>query len=202
MVILGLLIGTGIILAGSLIQGAHSKDVVAMTSDLSIAVRHFKERYGYLPGDLPDAADDISGIADASACDYSTVDDPDVGNGTIDFTTDSGTKSTETDCVSVHLYHSGFIRGGEATLRTDFGAVRLMSRVDAETLDVGADADVLVSLNDSIMNVIVFSDLPRVVVLDLENNHDDGVISSTFGKTIVSDDSPDLEVVPLFAVPL
>ncbi|MBF0382473.1 MAG: prepilin-type N-terminal cleavage/methylation domain-containing protein [Magnetococcales bacterium] len=198
MVIVGLILGTGVMMSGSLISGAHSKDVSKLAADLIIASSNFKERYGYLPGDLPDAANDISGIAAADACNYDRTTDTVAGNGLIENNTATGGKSSEMACAPVHLTNAGFIKGDGSTIRTDFGSVFLMDRATAEALGTNA----LVAIDDSIRNVIVFYNLPRNVVLALDEMFDDGVISSTTGKAIASDSSVDTAIVPFFAIPL
>jgi len=58
LVIIGLLLG-GILGGRSLISSMQAKDVVAIVDDLRTATAYFKQRYNYLPGDLPTPAADI-----------------------------------------------------------------------------------------------------------------------------------------------
>jgi prepilin-type N-terminal cleavage/methylation domain-containing protein len=98
----------GIILAGVLVGSevitgnARATDTVALVKDLNSSIIEFKNRYRYLPGDLPNAANDNFGIVAASACDISPPGT--IGNGQIDV-------GTETTCAAVQLIQAGLIKG-------------------------------------------------------------------------------------------
>ena len=57
-IILGIVASTS---GKSLIGASHSQAVQASVKDLSEAIVRFRERYGYLPGDMPNASTRIPG---------------------------------------------------------------------------------------------------------------------------------------------
>ena len=63
-IILGIVASTS---GKSLIGATHSQAVQASVTDLSEAIVRFRERYGYLPGDMPNASTRIPGVT-ANSC--------------------------------------------------------------------------------------------------------------------------------------
>lgn len=100
-ILAGVLVGSGVITGN-----AKTTDTITLIKDLNSAIIEFKNRYHYLPGDLPNAANDISGIAVGSACDI--LPPGTIGNGQID--PDVG-PITETTCVALELIQAGLIKG-------------------------------------------------------------------------------------------
>jgi prepilin-type N-terminal cleavage/methylation domain-containing protein len=194
MVIIGLLAGGSVFLANSLIQGTHAKEIMAMATDLSVAVRQFKDRYHYFPGDLPEANPDITAVADGGVCDYSNTNDPsgtDIGDGEIDTDTITA-KNTEVDCVADHLYNSGFIKSGIDGLRTRFGAIRIIVNSDSNFSAI--------TLVGNPKHIIEFAQLPLEIAQEMDRSLDDGDITTGSMQGSAGDTTTD--PVPFYAVPL
>src|SRR5919106_51543 len=93
----------------ALLTEVDVKNAIAVSQDLSRAIRDFKERYHYLPGDLPKAGEDIPGLTLVCA-------DRGGGNGLID-------TLEEIQCVPDHLYRAGYVSGGK--ISNDGGTITL-----------------------------------------------------------------------------
>ncbi len=93
--VIGLLIG-GIILGGSaLLESTRISTLVSQIKDVAAASREFKGRYGYFPGDLPNAATYVTTDGGVSVgCSYAIGGT--VGNGLVD-------SATESTCALEHL---------------------------------------------------------------------------------------------------
>jgi prepilin-type N-terminal cleavage/methylation domain-containing protein len=93
LVVIGIILG---IIAGttgrSLIGTSHAQAVQATVKELAEAIARFRERYGYLPGDMPDATTRIPGVV-ANSCSVTA-------NGNGDGQIDAG----EVPCVTNHLF--------------------------------------------------------------------------------------------------
>ncbi|MBF0589671.1 MAG: type II secretion system protein [Magnetococcales bacterium] len=184
MVIIGLLVGGGLMMGRSLIQGAKVKDLIAIKKDLSGAARLFKQRYKFWPGDLPNAGDDISGVS--TECDYAPAAQANIGNGRIDNVVITGTV-TESSCVADHLVQAGMIRGGGDDLASRFGAMRVLRRA----------ASSVTTIPDSVEHVVEMDNLPLEVAQELDRILDDDDITTGFARGSSSADP-----VPFYAVPL
>lgn len=95
LVIVSLVVATMLVGGGALIDSAKTSSMVSLIKDLGATAREFKSRYGYLPGDLPNAGTLImldGGVS--AACSYAVGGS--VGNGLVDTATESG-------CVIEHL---------------------------------------------------------------------------------------------------
>ena len=103
LVIIGLILGAVFVGGQTLIANTKTTSTISLIKDLSGAVADFKSRYHYLPGDLPKAGDDISGISGACNIETSTAK---IGNGLIDTT-------TERDCAPAELVQAGFVKGDQ-----------------------------------------------------------------------------------------
>ena len=101
LVIIGLILGAVMLRSGSVIGGAKTTGMIALIKDLSAAINDFKNRYHYLPGDMPKAGDDMSGIS--ATCNIATT-TAKIGDGQVN-TTD------EVNCVAEHLVQAGLIKG-------------------------------------------------------------------------------------------
>jgi prepilin-type N-terminal cleavage/methylation domain-containing protein len=192
MVIIGLLAGGSVMLSNNLIQSSHAKEVISMVTDMSIAVKSFKDRYHYFPGDLPDANPDIAGVTADGVCDYSNVNSPNntIGNGEID-TGVITAKNTEVDCVTDHLYNSGFIRTDSTTTRTRFGVIRVIvkSASNFATLDMDGNPK----------HIIELSNVPLEIAQEIDRTLDNDDI--TTGR-LRSSAAATVDPAPFFAVPL
>lgn len=202
MVIMGLLVGSGILLGRSLIDSGHSQEIVAMATDLNIAVKNFKQRYHYFPGDLPDAQNDISAIT--ANCSYTPVQNINAGNGAIETAAVAG-KSTEVACVPDHLYHAGFIPwifDKDGDIVSKFGKVRIMATAQSSFKDVALDGHP--------DHIIQLENLPVEIARDVDRYLDNGDITTgrmqginaTVPPAIDSDPNNQPETVRFYAVPL
>lgn len=95
LVIIALLLG-GIVVGGSsVMESAKTSSLIGQIKDLSTASREFKTRYGYYPGDMPNAATFVTADGGVSAaCSYPVS--ANVGNGIVD-------TATESACAIEHL---------------------------------------------------------------------------------------------------
>lgn len=110
LVIIGLLLGAILLRSGSVIGNTKATSTISLIKDLSGAVADFKNRYHYLPGDMPKAADDIPSVSEI--CNIVTSEK--IGNGLIDDTT------AEKPCVAEHLVLAGFIKGSTTGILSPF----------------------------------------------------------------------------------
>ncbi len=108
LVVIGLIMAA-IIKNTSLFDTAQTADAISITKDLSIAVQDFRQRYNYLPGDLPNASSTFPGVS----CDTGG------GNGLID--------GVEYNCAPEHLFRAGLIKGGTGPLISRYGRVWIIS---------------------------------------------------------------------------
>lgn len=93
--VISLLLGGIIVGANSVIENAKTANLLEQIKDLAAASRDFKSRYGYFPGDLPNASTLITtegGIS--AACSYAVS--ASVGNGIVN-------TATESSCALEHL---------------------------------------------------------------------------------------------------
>jgi len=88
LLVITLLLG-GIMIGGSAVmENARTASLLGQIKDLAAASRDFKSRYGYYPGDLPNAATLITTDGGVSAgCSYAVS--ATVGNGIVNSTTES-----------------------------------------------------------------------------------------------------------------
>lgn len=141
----------------SLIGTGQSQAVLAAVKDLQAAVGQFRSRYGYLPGDMPDATTRIANVA---ACNSATLTGNGNGNGQVD--------AAEVACVPQHLFRAGLIRsGGPITISTSKGTItiRVIAR-GASTLAA--------SFPSSTRNLIEVLNVPCRIAEDLDAKTDDG----------------------------
>ena len=141
----------------SLIGTGQSQAVLAAVKDLQAAVGQFRSRYGYLPGDMPDATTRIPGV---TACNTSSGTGNGNGNGQVD--------AGEVACVPEHLFRAGLIRsGGPITISTSKGTItiRVIAR-GASTLAA--------SFPSSTRNLIEVLNVPCRIAEDLDAKTDDG----------------------------
>jgi len=181
MVIIGFLLGSGVLLSQSLIRGMHTKEVMTLAKDISAASQYFKEKYHYLPGDLPLAANKIPGIGASCSIDPDLggpAENLNIGNGLIDTTTESA-------CAVEHLALAGFITSdSQSGLSSRYGEIKIVANSSIKNLTcselntnwASTDASIssYVQLPSSFLNVIEFYNLPWDVAKELDRNMDDG----------------------------
>ncbi len=145
-----------------LIGSAKAKDVVTIVNDLRTATTLFKNRYNYLPGDLPLPSGELAGITNVGN-----------GDGKIDGTMDAQgvvLVSSEAEAVPAQLYAAGLIgKINNNRITTDYGSVTLVSSETADGLVSGFAA-----ANTLTRNAIIFYNMPCDVVTEVDNKIDDG----------------------------
>ena len=100
LVIIGLLLGVIMTKGDAIIGNTKTTSTIALIKDLNAAINDFKNRYHYLPGDLPSAGDDIPAIK-GTTCDIAPGGT--IGNGLVEL--------TESKCVAEELVQAGMIKG-------------------------------------------------------------------------------------------
>ncbi|MFA7291479.1 MAG: prepilin-type N-terminal cleavage/methylation domain-containing protein [Rhodocyclaceae bacterium] len=151
--IIGLIIG-GLVLGGSAVmESARTSTLLGQIKDLAAASRDFKNRYGYFPGDLPNAGTLIKTEVISSDCDKPAAGK--VGDGVVDTT-----PITESTCALEHLVKARMLikvemEGGNYVIRHPFGG---------GTVALGATA-----ANE---NVVRVSNLPCNIALQIDGKLD------------------------------
>lgn len=100
LVVIGFILG-GALKGAEIIENSRTQDLIKTTGDLKGAVLMFRQKYGFLPGDLPNAAAVFGG----AGCNGN-------GNGTIN-------GAVERNCARDELIASNLVRG---TVGTNFTA--------------------------------------------------------------------------------
>jgi prepilin-type N-terminal cleavage/methylation domain-containing protein len=156
-IILGIVASTS---GKSLIGASHSQAVQASVKDLSEAIVRFRERYGYLPGDMPNASTRIPGVT-ANSCSVTAN-----GNG------DGQIDAAEVACVPNHLFHAGFIKGGPGPITLSQSDRLITIRAIARS------ASAVTSFPTSTRNVIEVLNLSCRSAQELDAKSDDANFAS------------------------
>jgi prepilin-type N-terminal cleavage/methylation domain-containing protein len=150
--VISLVLG-GILIAGNvLIERSRVASLLSKIKDLGTASRDFKSRYGYFPGDLPNATTYITGIS--AGCSYA-VTVVGVGNGLVD-------TATESTCALEHLVRAGLLtkieqdQTGNYVIRSQFGTGQVSLWFD----------------NTTNQNVIRITALPCDIALEIDRKLD------------------------------
>lgn len=165
LVIIGLILG-GILGSRSLIRSMQAKDVIAIVEDLRAAAAYFKQRHHYLPGDFPvTTAGEIPNINPPGGNGNGAI------NGTINAQGQAGVGS-EVEAAPLHLFNDGFIgkidsADARRRIKTMYGAAHLVTSANS-----GVAA--YIAANPTVRNVIVFVNLPRDLVDEIDGKIDDG----------------------------
>lgn len=160
------LVLTAILNNQGLIGSANAKNVIAVVDDLRAATVYFKQKYNYLPGDLPLPSGEIPGIVNIGN-----------GDGKIDGTISAqgvAQAGSETEAVPAQLFNSGLIgkvdnNQAMPRIMTSYGTVNIVSSATADGLAPGFAA-----ANPAVRNAIVFFNLPCDVASEVDNKLDDG----------------------------
>lgn len=153
LVIIGLILGAILINSGTLIGNSKTTGTIKLITDLSGAVADFKARYHYLPGDLPQAANDIAG----TACNGN-------GNGLID-------TAPERACVAEELVLASFIKGNKSGIVSPFAVstdVNVLAAGNAQANWAGT----------RVKNVIEIANIPSDAAKSIDSKLDDGELST------------------------
>ena len=162
LVVVGIILGIIANTSGrSLIGASHSQAVQATVKDLSEAIVRFRERYGYLPGDMPNATTRIPGVV-AGSCSASANGN---GNGQID-------AGDEAACVPNHLFNAGFIKGGTGPITLSQGDRQITVRAIARS------ASGVTTFPTSTRNVIEVLNVSCRAAQELDAKSDDGNFAS------------------------
>lgn len=158
LVVVGIILGIIANTSGrNLIGASHAQAVQATVKDLSEAIVRFRERYGYLPGDMPNATTRIPGVT-AGSCSATAE-----GNG--DGQIDAG---DEAACVPNHLFNAGFIKGGTGPITLSQGDRQITVRIIARS------ASGVTTFPTSTRNVIEVLKLSCRSAQELDAKSDDG----------------------------
>lgn len=162
LVVVGIILGIIASTSGrNLIGASHAQAVQATVKDLSEAIVRFRERYGYLPGDIPNATARIPGVV-AGSCSVSA-------NGNGDGQIDAG---DEAACVSNHLFNAGFIKGGTGPITLSQSDRLITIRAIARS------ASGVTTFPTSTRNVIEVLNLSCRSAQELDTKSDDGNFAS------------------------
>ncbi|MDO9051707.1 MAG: prepilin-type N-terminal cleavage/methylation domain-containing protein [Methylotenera sp.] len=159
--IIGLILGFVASRSSSLIGNSETTDTIALIKDLNDAASSFKNKYHYLPGDLPLAGDDIPNVSAGCSLAVNTAS---IGNGRID-------TATEVGCVAEHLVRAGMIKGTINGIFTrsnnsNVADVFITARRAAGSLPV------------SVINEIQINNLSCDTVRTIDSKLDDGDITA------------------------
>lgn len=175
LVIIGLILGA-VMLSGTVVIGnTKTTGTISLIKDLSGAVADFKNRYHYLPGDLPKAGDDIPGITGQTFAGHScniAAGNGTIGDGQID-TTD------ERDCVAVELVQAGFIKGSTTGILSPFNGsttpdVFVLANSLCATFVTAYKFGTPTLTPFSVQNVIEIQNIPCDAAIAIDSKIDDG----------------------------
>lgn len=170
LVIISLILG-GVFLSGTVTIG-NTKNIstISLIKDLTMGINDFKNRFHYLPGDLPNANSDIAGItASYPQCEISP--NGTIGNGIIDTNVERG-------CVSVHLALAGYIKGSPLGITSPFSQ---SSIADVFFIAANTSAVNVAAINPfpaNIRNLIEITNIPCDAAINIDRKIDDGVATS------------------------
>jgi prepilin-type N-terminal cleavage/methylation domain-containing protein len=172
LVIIGLLIG--LILSGSAaMKDGETKDVIATVKDISSSTRQFKERYHYLPGDLPKAHEEFADLVETDCANADLRQG--LGNGLIDTNMDVAFElippDVEISCAPVHLAKAGLIRdpGGPIVKKYHDGEVRVLLVARKSSAFKNSTSYPVI-----VQNLVQLSSVPLRAALGLDSALDDG----------------------------
>ena len=198
LVIVGIIL-VAVLRGEALIDQARVSDLVQITRDLANATREFKNRYHYLPGDLPDASTDLNFTA-TWAAPAGTCDIPPGG------TSGDGLINTndEVQCVLPHLVFAGYIESVE--MLPDLPFMQITKHTDAGILGIRVVATAASNFAGgayppTIQHIVEFSNVPLQMAQDLDRKLDDGKLDDGTVRADVNPDPP-VDPVAVLAVPL
>lgn len=203
-VIMGLLMG-GILGSRMIIRSTQAKEAMVIAEDLRAASTYFRQRYSYLPGDLP-----VPGAVIA-------VNPPLVagagtnGDGTVDGAVNADGQAAAGSEVAVapqQLFAANMVGKVDAAdpqrrIRSSYGSVHIVSAATANGLVANFTA---VGGNPAARNAILFHNLPCDIAQEIDVKMDDGNLNTGRGRAsaagIAACAANQENVVNFFAVPL
>jgi len=167
--IIGFLIGA-VLKGQSLIEDAKVQDGVKTATDLSEVSLSFKNRYHYIPGDLPLAGNDIAGLS--TGCNL-PINTSGIGDGAIN-------NATERSCANEELLLAGYIK---SAISSPFGsgATWLTSFTDASTSGNTPCTNGAVSNTTPTpraVNVVLMDEVPIKLAQQMDIKTDDGIFNT------------------------
>ncbi len=162
----GILLAAGLMAGRGQISKAQTQDVIQVIGDLQAGAASFKQRYGFLPGDLPLPGTLLAGAPVATGTN---------GDGLVAGAVSAAgfaTAGTETAQAPNQLFIAGLIGKLSSSptqyVKTQFGGVHIQARTAAVTNAAYNTA------YPSVTNVIVLYNLPCEVVAEVDLSLDDG----------------------------
>jgi prepilin-type N-terminal cleavage/methylation domain-containing protein len=146
----------------SLVDQAFTSDIIATMKDLRVAAGTFKQKFHYLPGDFPvatGASQEIPGVSAACSIGGASAGN---GNGIIE--------ATESACATEHLVRADLIKG-DPTLP-------ISTRQGTVWLAYQADSGVQTAYIAPVQNVVVLSNIPCSMALEIDRKLDDGILTA------------------------
>jgi prepilin-type N-terminal cleavage/methylation domain-containing protein len=169
LVIIGLILGAVFVGGQALVASAKTTGTITLIKDLTGAMSDFKNRYHYLPGDLPNAAADIQNITVACNIAASTASTTKIGDGLIE--------ASEQKCVVEELVLAGFMKGS-STAQGFVSPLNQGSNPDVTVRWVNNSAVYLITSSSpfppSVQNVIEIQNIPCDAATTIDNKLDDG----------------------------
>ena len=175
----------------AMLQASRVHDLIALSQDVSVAIRDFKKRYHMYPGDMAinAATPEIPGVN--ALC---------LTGGANAGSNDGMIQVIEAPCVPEALYGAGLFGKVErnpatnlAIFTTAFGAPSIV-----------ASAVSGVAVPASVQNVMLFANLPCAIALEVDSKMDDGNLATGKVQASVAACVPNgaNDPVPLFAIGL
>lgn len=173
LVIVALFLGGVFVSVTAVMENAKTASLLGQIKDLAGAARDFKSRYGYFPGDLPNAASILTADGGVSAgCSYAAA--TPVANGIVD-------SETERACALEHLVKARLLskvelRGSTYVIAQPFGGGEVTLGVIAATRE----------------NAVRVTNLPCRVALQIDGKLDNASATPLSSGTVLGTDGTDL----------
>ena len=163
--VISLVLG-GVLLAGNaIIERSRMASLIAKINDIAGASRTFKSKYGYFPGDMPNARTYITANGEISdTCNYAP--DGTVGNGLIDPEKESG-------CALEHLVKAGLLSKID---QDGSGIYRVSSGFDIGRVSLSSNAS---------QNVVRITSAPCDIALEIDRKLDSDFAGAPLSKGMV-----------------
>lgn len=103
LVVMALILSGVLLASNAVIERSRMASLIAKINDIAGASRTFKSKYGYFPGDLPNAGTYITENGGVTAgCSYPPAVTPGPGDGLVN-------TATESDCALEHMVKAGLL---------------------------------------------------------------------------------------------
>ena len=164
--VISLVLG-GVLLAGNaIIERSRMASLIAKINDIAGASRTFKSKYGYFPGDMPNAKTYITANGEISEpCNYAP--DGKVGNGLIN------SDNNESGCALEHLVKAGLLSKIE---QDGSGIYRVSSGFDIGRVSLSSNAS---------QNVVRITSAPCDIALEIDRKLDSDYAGTPLSKGMV-----------------